>query len=116
MIVLLGLPPGPNTDIDQPPPVIHSTSGFAAAYSPIAARYPARSSMLLRSQREASMPAPIGWTWLSWKAGNIMRPPRSTSVVFAPTIPSAAAAEPTKLMRPSVTATASAQLRDASTV
>ena len=74
----VGLPPG-KAGIAQPPPRIHATSGFAAAYAAIASRYSSRVECSDRSQRSRSSPPWIGCTCASTKPGDSRPPARSTT-------------------------------------
>ena len=63
-----------------------------------------------------SKPPLTGWTCASWNPGTSMRPARSTTSVPGPTACRTSSSVPTIAIRPSVIATACAQLRAASTV
>ncbi len=97
----VGLPPG-NAGIAQPPPVIHSASGCAAAYAAIASRNSSRVSSSDRSQRCRSSPPWIGCTCASVKPGDSSPPARSTTSAPAPC---ERASGPTAAIRPPSTST-----------
>ena len=76
--------PGPKAAIDQPPPVIQGSFGFASAQFLIFATYSSTVVSALRSQAFASMPPEIGWMCTSCMPGSTMRPLRSMTWVCGP--------------------------------
>ena len=102
-----GSPRG-NAGSDHPLPWIHSRSGCAAAWAAIAWRYAAASVRSWRSQLRESMPPSIGWTCASWNPGSSVSPSSSITRVAGPIRGRTSAELPTKTIRPSRAATASA--------
>jgi hypothetical protein len=98
-----GLPAG-NSGRSHPRPRIHPASGALRAHAASESRIARRASpSTLHSPIE--MP-PAGCTWVSWKPGRTMRPPRSSTSVSSPTKRSASSLVPTNTMRSARTAMA----------
>ena len=103
----MGRPPG-NEPYSQPRPSTHGAFGFAAAKARMRRWTASTLPSSMRSTRSSESAPLTRWMCASLKPGRTSRPPRPATRVPGPLRAMAPAASPTKEMRPSRMATASA--------